>query len=135
MSHRNGEDTAFVSIAVIDRLIEVLQLRNVYDPQPDRKLAIGDLEAVRKLIVDCAYPDSGDSDESVRVLLLLEQLGMMETSSLGTVPARNQRASATAANIADILARHEELSFGQSHRPAGRHVLPPSRQLPPAPAT
>ena len=125
MSDRNGEDTAFISITVIDRLMEVLRLRNVHDPQLDRELALGDLEAVRKLMVECSYPDSGDSIESVRVLLLLEQLGMMETSSLGTLPARNTRASATAANIADILARHEELSFGQNRRPAGRHVLPP----------
>ena len=131
MSRGNREDTAFVSITVIDRLIEVFQLRNACDPQPDRELALCDLEAVRKLMVDCSYPDSGDSAESVRVLLLLEQLGMMETSSLGTLPARNKRASASAANIADILARHEELSFGQNRRPAGRHVLPPGHQLPP----
>lgn len=130
MSRRNGEDIAFVSITAIDRLIEVRRLRNGCDSQPDRELAIGDLKAVRKLMVDYSYPDSGDSDESVRVLLLLEQLGVMETSSLGTVPARNKRASATAADIADILARHEELSFGQNRRSAGRHVLPPGRLFP-----
>ena len=56
MSRRNGEDTAFISITVIDRLMEGLRLRNVNDPQPDRELALGDLEAARKLMVDCCTP-------------------------------------------------------------------------------
>jgi hypothetical protein len=127
-----SEDIAFVNMGAIDRLTEVLTLRNADQPEPGREVAISDLQVVRKLLMRCALPITDDGDAAARVLFLLDQLGMLERTSLGTAPARQKRASATASHIADILIRHHELSFGGARRPIGRHVLPSG--LGPAPA-
>jgi hypothetical protein len=114
----------YVSLTAVDRLTEVLTLCNAENPESRRELAISDLHVVRDLMKYLTFPTSGTGWDSARALLLLDELGMLETTSLGTAAARHQRANAQAECIAAILRRHRELSVGQPRRGSGRHVLP-----------
>ena len=114
----------YVSITAVDRLTEVLTICNAEDPESRRELAISDLHVVHEMVKHLTLPISGTGWDSARVLLLLDELGMLETTSLGTATARQQRAGAAAECIATILRRHRELSVGRTRRGSGRHVLP-----------
>lgn len=115
---------SYVSLTALDRLTEVLTICNAEDPESRRELAIGDLHVVRDLVKYLTLPTSGTGWDSARALLLLDEIGMLETTSLGTVAARQQRAGAEAECVAAILRRHRELSVGPARRGSGRHVLP-----------
>lgn len=114
----------FVSLTAVDRLTEVLTICNAEDPQSRRELAISDLHVVRDLVKHLTFPTSDTGWDAARALLLLDELGMLETTSLGTATARQQRAGAAAESIAVILRRHREMSVGPARRGSGRHVLP-----------
>jgi hypothetical protein len=124
-----GDLSGIVSLAAIDRLTEVLEMRNAAAPDPARERAIGDLQTLRRVLADCSYPVDDDGEDSVRVLYILEQLGMLERTSLGTACARKYRTSAASARVADILLRHHEMTFGAS-RPSGRHRAPRPAPVP-----
>jgi hypothetical protein len=115
---------SYVSLTAIDRLTEVLTICNAEDPESRRELAISDLHVVRNLVKYLTFPTSETGLDSARARLLLDELSMLETTSLGTEPARQQRAGAEVECIAAILRRHRELSVGPARRGSGRHVLP-----------
>ncbi len=121
----------YVSVTTVDRMTEALTIYNADEPESRRELAISDLHVVHDLLKHLTLPTSQTGWDSARALLLLDELGMLETTSLGTAAARQQRAGAAAECIAAILLRHRELSVGPTRRRSGRHALPVGTPLRP----
>lgn len=101
-----------VDIITLDRITEVLQLRNTADPDDARTEVIGDLHRIRNMLVhnaDVTYLN-GEAARAVvtQTLRLLAELGDLEKTSLGTPNAQRIRSHATAERVADILGRHQE---------------------------
>jgi hypothetical protein len=112
-----------VDIIILDRIAEVLQLRNTADPDDARAGVIGDLYRVRNMLVhgpgmpQVKGPTARDViDRAVR---LLTELAELEMTSLGTANVRRVRSRATAGRVADILTRHAEQEdrLGQDDAP------------------
>jgi hypothetical protein len=99
---------------------------NAEDPQSRRELAISDLHVVRDLVKHLTFPTSDAGWDAARALLLLDELGMLETTSLGTATARQQRAEAAAEPIAVILRRHREMSVCRPGADPGGTSFPPA---------
>lgn len=95
-----------ITIGAVDRLAEVMRIRNADEPDEWRSRTIGDLWMIRSMLVHCGYPETSDGKISERVLYLFDQLGMLERTSLGTAAARGHRAKASAETVAEIMARH-----------------------------
>jgi repressor LexA len=112
-----------VDIITLDRIAEVLQLRNTADPDDARAGVIDDLHRVRNMLVHSPnMPQVGGptaQDVIDRALRLLTDLGELEMTSLGTANVRRIRSRATAGRVADILTRHaeEEDRLGQDDAP------------------
>ena len=107
VSEHNPQE--IIDIITLDRITEVLQLRNAADPDDARSDVIGDLHRIRNMLenVEVTYLQ-GEAARAVvtRTLRLLAELGDLEKTSLGTANARRIRSHATAGRVADILARH-----------------------------
>ena len=110
MSELNPQE--MVDIITLDRIAEVLQLRNTADPDDARAEVIGDLHQVRNMLVHGPnMPQvNGPTARDVidRALRLLTDLAELEMTSLGTANVRRIRSRATAGRVADILTRHAE---------------------------
>jgi repressor LexA len=121
MSELNPQE--MVDIITLDRIAEVLQLRNTADPDDARAEVIDDLHRVRNMLVHSPnMPQVGGPtarDVIDRALRLLTDLGELEMTSLGTAKVRRIRSRATAGRVADILTRHaeEEDRLGQDDAP------------------
>ncbi len=79
----------------------MLTICKAEDPESRRELAISDLHVVRDLVTYLTFPTSGTGLDSARALLLLDELSMLETTSLGTDAARQQRAGAMEPDLVD----------------------------------
>ena len=101
-----------IDIITLDRITEVLQLRNTADPDDARTEVIGDLHRIRNMLVhnaDVTHLD-GEAARAVmtQMLRLLADLLDLEKTSLGTPNARRIRSHATAERVADIMGRHQD---------------------------
>jgi RNA polymerase sigma factor (sigma-70 family) len=92
-----------IDITTLDRIVEVLQLRNTANPDEARAAALADLYRIRNMIV---HGDGMATDDYAPAMLTA--LVTLEMTSLGTANARRVRARATAAQVARILDRSEE---------------------------
>ena len=110
----------YVSLTAVDRLTEVLTICNAENPESRRELAISDLHVVRDLMKYLTFPTSGTGWDSARALLLLDELSMLETTSLGT----------DAAATSEQTPKQNASRLSSAGTGAGRHVLPvtPSRE-------
>jgi hypothetical protein len=106
-----------IDIITLDRITEVLQLRNTADPDDARTEVIGDLHRIRNMLVHS--PDmthqrdailNGEAARAVitQMLHLLAEILDLEKTSLGTPSARRIRSHATAERVADIMGRHQD---------------------------
>lgn len=92
----------------LDRIVEVLQLRNAADPDEDRAAALEQLRKIRNMITHGYSLLAYDETEYPAALAMYAALIALEATSLGTATARRVRAQATAARVARILERSEE---------------------------
>jgi RNA polymerase sigma-70 factor (sigma-E family) len=98
-----------IDSVTLDRITEVLQLRNDADPDDARSDVLSALYQIRNMLMHGApvLCVEGEAEQAVisRVMSLMTEL---EKTSLGTANAQRVRSRATAARVADILARHEK---------------------------
>ena len=131
MSESNPQE--MVDIITLDRIAEVLQLRNTADPDEARAEVIGDLHRVRNMLVHGPnmLQVNGPTARDVidRALRLLTDLGELEMTSLGTANARRIRSRATAGRVADIL---DPPRGGRRPSRPGRRACP-AHHCPPGP--
>lgn len=103
-----------IDLTTLDRIAEVLRLRNHADPDDGRTEVIFDLTLIRNMLahdaeMTCLVAEGGtELAFTDRLLTLLSRLSDLEMTSLGTAGARRIRARATAGRVASILARHED---------------------------
>lgn len=102
-----------IDIATLERIEEVLRLRDAADPDPLRTTMIHDLRTIRNMLAhNMARPDESAEEAAAleaRLTALLRDLSTLEMTSLGTAEARRVRSAATASRVANILARHEQI--------------------------
>ena len=97
-----------LDIATLERIGEELRLRDAADPDPRRTEVIDDLRAIRNMLAH-GQGTVKDAAQEARLAGLLQELGGLELTSLGTTGARLIRAGATAGRVAGILDRHDQV--------------------------
>jgi len=110
-----------IDIPALDRITEVLQIRDADSPDDARAAVISDLWQVRNMLVhggDVKRVLVTEGSTDARVARLLSELAQLEMTSLGTTSARDVRARATADRVAEILLRHENYRADGANVPA-----------------
>ena len=108
MSELNTEE--IINIVILDRITEVLQLRETDDPDSTRAEVIFDLHRIRNMLAHNMGAADADAARDVvaRTMRLLTELRDLELTSLGAANARHIRSHAAADRVADVLTRHVE---------------------------
>jgi hypothetical protein len=108
-----------LDIATLERIEEVLRLRDAAGPDPRRTAVIHDLRIIRNMLVhNMARPDTSTEEDAAleaRLDRLLRDLSALEMTSLGTPEARQVRSGATASRVADVLTRQEQNRRADPH--------------------
>ena len=126
MSELNTEE--IINIVILDRITEVLHLRETDDPDNTRAEVISDLHRIRNMLAHNMGAADVDADAArdvvARTMRLLTELRDLELTSLGAANARQIRSHAAADRVADVLTRHVEgedrLAQGIPAPPIGR---------------
>jgi predicted transcriptional regulator len=109
MTEMRPEET--LDILTVDRIAEVLQIRDADRPDVRRAEVLADLHVIRNMLAH--YPDDGAGhsaaaqEMTVRAAVLLQQLADLEKTSLGTPGAQRMRTRARADRVAHVLDLHE----------------------------
>ena len=101
-----------IDLVTLDRITEVLRIRDAASPQAERGAAILELRQIRNMLTHDAGPGSDDAQTDLRPGTkppeLLASLAALERTSLGSMSARRIRSRSTASRLARVLARHEQ---------------------------